>query len=147
MINMKRLQISIDNNGCWNCISHATCKSGYPVATINGKFDRLHRHFYTIYKGDIPSGAVVRHICDNRLCINPDHLILGSHGDNVADRVKRGRSATGERNGRSKLVEADVVDIYKNTDLPIMTLAKKYKVDPKVIRDIKKRRTWRSVTM
>ena len=143
---MKGLEISIDINGCWNCTSHATDTNGYPVATINRKFNRMYRHFYAICKGVIPQGLVIRHTCDNKLCINPEHLILGTHADNVEDRVKRKRSATGEKNGRSKLTETEVIIIYKNTNLPIMTLAKKYGVDPKAIRNIKNKQTWRSVT-
>ena len=134
------------NGECWECTSHKTDANGYPVASINKIWDRIHRHSYRMYKGDIPKDCVVRHTCDNRLCVNPDHLIIGTHADNVSDRVNRHRSAVGERNGRSKLTESDVMSIRKNTTIPNMTLAKLYGVDSKVIRNIKCGKTWKHVT-
>ena len=86
---------------------------------------------------------VLRHTCDNRWCINPDHLIEGTHNDNVQDRVLRGRSAIGANNGRSKLTESDVLEIFNDNKTPKMHLSKKFNIDTKVIRDIKQRKTWR----
>ncbi len=71
--------------------------------------------------------------------------MLGTHADNVADRVSRQRSATGSKNGRSKLTEEDVIAIYTNTTDTQTVLARQYGVDRKVIRDIKQRKKWVSV--
>ena len=133
-------------NGCWICTSHACTNDGYPVATVNSVRDRIHRHYYRKYKGEIPKGMVVRHTCDNPGCINPDHLLLGTHADNVMDKVKRNRGATGTKNGRSKLTESDVISIYLDDDTPKETLAKEHGVDAKAIRDIKNRVTWKRTT-
>ena len=62
---------------------------GYPV--INGKHKLLHRHIWELAnKAKIPKGRVVRHRCDNSICINPEHLEIGSQRDNVMDMVERG---------------------------------------------------------
>ncbi len=129
-------------NGCWLCNSHAKDKDGYACCRRNGKYQRIHR---LMYKGEIPFNYVVRHTCDTPACINPDHLVLGTHADNVADRVSRQRSATGSKNGRSKLTEEDVIAIYTNTTDTQTVLARQYGVDRKVIRDIKQRKKWVSV--
>ena len=132
---------------CWECYSHYCDSNGYPVSTINGKFDRIYRHFYKKFKGDIQKGLVIRHTCDNRLCINPEHLIIGTHADNVKDRVERGRSAKGMKNGRSKLNIEQVKLIKTDNTTPKTQLAKRFGVDPKVIRDIKNGKTWSSVNI
>lgn len=142
----KKIKYKVVENGCWECFSHAVDANGYPVATVNHSRDRIYRHVYRLFKGSIPVGYVIRHTCDNRLCINPEHLLIGTHKDNVSDRVKRGRSAKGEDNGRSKLTESEVLAILKDAVTPKMKLAKKYNVDAKVIRDIKNGITWKSVT-
>ena len=129
-------------NDCWFCDSHAKCSEGYPVATLNGVWDRIYRHSFKHFKGQIPEGNVVRHTCDNKMCINPAHLILGTHGDNVADRVSRNRSAKGEQNGRAKLTWIEVDEIRNDANTPKMHLAQKYGVDPKTIRQIQQNKIW-----
>lgn len=145
---MKKIEVKykINERGCWECCSHAKNSDGYPCAIINGVRDRIYRHYYRKYIGEIPHGMVVRHTCDNRLCINPSHLLLGTHADNVRDRVKRNRSACGVNNGRAKLCNNDVLEILHDKTLPKMKLAARYDVDPKVIRDIKSGKIWSSIT-
>ena len=92
--------------------------------------------------GDISSDDIIRHICDNPMCINPEHLIKGTHNDNVQDRVNRNRSAYGEKNGRSKLTESQVIEIY-NSNLINSELATIYHVHNKVIYDIKHKNKWK----
>ena len=145
-IGRKEIKYKVVENGCWECFSHAVDANGYPVAIVNHLWDRIYRHVFRLFKGSIPNECVIRHACDNRLCINPEHLLIGTHKDNVSDRVNRGRSAKGEDNGRSKLTESEVLAILKDTVTPKMKLAKKYNVDAKTIRDIKNGITWKSVT-
>jgi len=71
---------------CHNCTSHSL-SCGYPQ--LKGK--HLSRIIYTENYGIIPEGLLVRHKCDNRLCINPAHLELGTHQDNVTDCIVRNR--------------------------------------------------------
>lgn len=83
---MKTILYTIDSNGCWICTSHKLNSSGYPRIQINKKQTTVHKYIYEKYKG-LTNNLVVRHTCDNKLCINPEHLILGTHLDNVKDRV------------------------------------------------------------
>lgn len=75
---------------------------GYGSISINGKMERTHRASWIAYNGPIPDGLHVLHKCDLPLCINPEHLFLGTHQDNMKDRSrkKRGNHPTGLRNGR-----------------------------------------------
>jgi hypothetical protein len=80
----------------------------------SGKRGQLaHRCAFEITKGRIPDDLLVRHKCDNGMCVNPNHLELGSHQDNVHDRYDRGRArhALGEAHGNAKLTESKVREI------------------------------------
>ncbi len=76
-------------------ISH----SGYGNMIRNGRQVGAHRAAYEDAFGPIPAGLVVRHTCDNKRCINPEHLVVGTQRDNIQDAKVRGRLATGERHG------------------------------------------------
>lgn len=77
----------------------------------NKKCYLIHRLVYEEHKGAIAEGRVVRHTCGNRLCINSAHIVVGTQKENIQDMVERGRSCIGDRNGRSKITEAEVRDI------------------------------------
>ncbi len=143
---MKEIKYKINKNGCHICTSHSIDDHGYVVCRREGKRRPIYRHIYRWYKGTPKRGMVIRHTCDNRKCINPNHLIIGTHQDNVKDRVKRGRSAKGVRNGRSKLTEKQALVIYKDKKSTRTELARKYGVDRQVIRKIQIGETWRCVT-
>ncbi len=140
------MKYEILENNCWRCTSHCLSDQGYVKLTMNGKQTYGHRYMYE-QKYRKPTLEVLRHTCDNRWCINPDHLIEGSHNDNVQDRVTRNRSAKGIKNGRAKLTEQNVIDIYNDNITPKMHIAAKYNIDPKVIRDIKQKNTWKHLNL
>lgn len=137
----------IEKTGCHEVYSHKTDSSGYPTARIASKLVRIHRHNYQLKNGKISKELIVRHVCDNRMCVNVDHLLLGTHGDNVRDRVERDRSACGESNGKSKLTEEFVIEIFKENSISKYALSKKYNVDHKTIRKIKNKTSWKKVTV
>lgn len=81
--------------GCWIWTRGAT-KEGYGRLAAGGKRDvYAHRWAYELTHGPIPKGMLVRHSCDNRRCINPSHLLLGTHLDNSNDKISRGRFVSG----------------------------------------------------
>ena len=85
-------------SGCWLYLGPRPF-GDYGTFWLLGKTMGAHRASYLIFKGEIPKGKIVRHTCDNCPCINPEHLILGTHKENGEDRAKRDRSASGTRNG------------------------------------------------
>lgn len=144
--NRRHFCFELGDNGCWNCTSHFCTNDGYPICTVNKKHRTVVRVLYEHIFGPIGEGKVLRHACDNPRCINPLHLLLGSHADNVADRVKRGRSAIGSNHGRAKLTENDVLVIRERLKYQTPTeLAEIYNVDRRVIYQIRKGLTWNHV--
>lgn len=141
---MRRIDYDINSNGCWIVTSHKPNNNGYAPIRIEGKIVLIHRYIYETANGPIPKDMIVRHKCDTRLCCNPDHLIIGSHVDNVMDRVERNRSAKGTHNGRAKLTEDNVREIRKS-NLPLKELSTIYNVDPRAIRRIIDNKTWKHI--
>lgn len=88
-------------------------KNGYGSICINRRTVSTHRAAYEDTHGPIPDELVVRHKCDNPPCIRVDHLELGTHADNSRDKVVRGRSTFGSRNGSARLTEGQVCLIYE----------------------------------
>src|SRR5690606_2215605 len=72
---------------------------------------KAHIASYLLFKGDIPTGKVVRHVCDNRGCVNPEHLILGTQKDNIHDCIKRKRFVCGSKSHFSKLTAEQVIQV------------------------------------
>ena len=131
-------------NGCWEWVGYFG-SGGYGMMSRNGKNQRAHRISYEAYKGAIPKGMVVRHTCDNPACVNPDHLILGSQKDNVADREARNRRVVnGERIGTSKLTEKDVLEIRASEE-SLDVLARRYNIDRSNVWVIRAGKSWRHI--
>jgi hypothetical protein len=111
----------IKSNGCW-IWQGALAGSGYGV--FRGPNQRMigaHRMAYILTRGSIPQGINVLHHCDNKRCVCPEHLFLGTQKDNMDDMICKGRQATGdqlnhctqvgEANHSHKLSESEVKQI------------------------------------
>lgn len=121
---------------------------GYGYMSFQGKYTLAHRASYIVHHGSIPVGLFVCHHCDNRPCVNPNHLFLGDAVANMRDMVRKGRGkfpdCRGEKQGASILKEADVRDI-RSSDKPLVELAMEFGTAYSNIWAIRNRITWRHI--
>ena len=144
--NKSKLEYKITENNCYEVINRKPYSTGYFQITIGKNYRKLaHRHIYEECFGEIPKGMVVRHKCDNKSCINPEHLELGTLKDNIQDKVKRNRCAKGEKVPTAKLTKEDVKEIcfLRGRGMTLVKLSEKFKVSPAQISNIVRGVSWR----
>lgn len=133
------------NSGCWLWMGAENGKK-YGVFWFEQKLSLAHRTSYSMFCEKIDDGICVLHKCDNGLCVNPDHLFLGTLKDNSIDMVRKGRNFSpqnsGEKNGNSSLTEKDAAKIAMDTR-PQRAIAKDFGVSQFCVWSIKSGRTWR----
>lgn len=135
---------------CW--LWTAGTRNGYGRYSLGSKSEGVqsaHRFSYELHKGKIPLGLYVCHTCDNKLCVNPDHLYAGSAKDNMKDSVERNRlnPAKGSRNGQSVLTEEEVTRLRAQIPKGAAAkqkLAEEYGVSLSTIYKIAQQRRWRT---
>lgn len=149
MNNEETFWANVDRSGdCWQWTGSVDSR-GYGSLSYRGRRVLAHRLAYEISIGEIPRspghhGTVVMHKCDNRLCCRPDHLVIGSHDDNMADMREKGRRKginTGEQNGRAKLT-ADQVALIRADTRGKRTIAKDYGISPAQAQRIRLGQQW-----
>jgi hypothetical protein len=137
------------DDGCWTW--RLRLHNGYGVFTTDSKTYRAHRYAWQLVNGSIPTGMKACHHCDNRKCVNPIHLFLGTQQDNIDDMVAKGRHRVvknymkGETHYAAKLNAADVRMIL--TDRRSQSaIAADYGISKCTVADIKVGRTWKSLS-
>ena len=140
------LSIPEPNSGCWLWLGSINPGNGY--GRISLAHIPAHRFSYTVFKGAIPDGMVVRHSCDNPLCVNPEHLSVGTVADNKNDAVVRKRHAHGSKQGRAILSEEDVPKVRQMLAAGISQseVARRFGVSHSVIFRIEHQKTWKHVS-
>lgn len=131
------------NSGCWLWLGTLD-KYGYGILSVCGKKHFAHRISLTVHGIEIPSSECALHHCDNRICVNPEHLYVGSNADNVRDKVQRGRSLAGSKNKNAKLTEQQVLEI-RSLDISSSVAAARYGVGISAIQQIRNGDRWRHI--
>lgn len=148
---------------CWEWEAGISSNGGYGCFSRGKKTQKAHRYAYEIYFGRIPDNQIVLHKCDNPRCVRPSHLSCGTHQDNMTDMVNKGRSARGDRHGsktkpecrtrgekigKAKLTEAEVLDIrrlYSEGNINHATLGIIFNVCGRTISLIVNRKIWKHI--
>lgn len=139
---------------CWEWIGNINSQ-GYGKLYIHDRKIAAHRIAWELKNGKIAKGSgyhgtCVLHKCDNRSCVNPDHLFLGTQEDNIQDmkakkRCKSG-SQPGEKSSSAKITNEDVIEIrekYKQGNISQKELAKEFNLHQKTISNITLKQTWK----
>lgn len=138
---IERFEEKVDKSGNCHIFTGRIQPNGYGQFRKGGKTMYAHRAAYELYKGDI-GDKYVCHTCDNRSCVNPEHLFLGSFQDNMDDMTTKMRHAFGERNPHAKLDEGQVREIRTMTGTQ-EEIAAKFGVTRSLISLIKSGKIWK----
>jgi len=138
----------VNENGCW-IWQKSTKRTGDGVRGqfwLNRKNLFAHRAAWLLFWGPIPDGLLICHECDVGICVNPDHLFLGTHKDNTKDMIQKGRAnpRRGEECHYAKLTANDVIAIRRSKETGV-ALSKLYGVGEMEISRIKRNLRWRHI--
>lgn len=135
---LKKVYVGLD--GCWHWVG-SIGSWGYGVLISEKKAARAHRISFQIYKGQIPSHLMVCHSCDNRACVNPDHLFLGTNQDNQVDAIVKDRTS----NQKLTVTAVQIIKECLSQGFRQVDIAEYFKVRPVTIGGIKSGHSWRHV--
>lgn len=133
--------VEVAESGCWEWTG-ALCDGRYASFAIGRKFISGHRFAMEYLKGESAEGLQVRHTCDNMRCVNPDHLLAGTHQDNMDDKVERNRQVKGSAVSTAKINEGQAEEIRASTD-PVKLIAEKYGLCLSTVYRIKNGQHWK----
>jgi len=144
----ERFDAKVDKStdGCW-WWTGCTTRTGYGLFPFRGKLSGAHRVAYELSVGPIPDKKHVCHKCDNRNCMNPDHLFLGTHQDNMDDKCRKQRQVRGHDVSHSKLVAPQVAEIRRRYAKGGVTqaLGREFGVTQVTVGDIVRNETWSTI--
>jgi hypothetical protein len=125
----------ISPTGCWEWIGQRKKdRFDYGLIWIGDRQKRAHRVSYEVHKGPIPEGLDILHSCDNPPCINPDHLFVGTRGENCQDAASKNRFPINEKHWITKLSVKQVNEIrILGKYLTYVEISKKFDVNPGTI--------------
>lgn len=126
----------------------AAARRGYGVLNLRGSLHSAHRLSYEEYIGPIPAGFFCLHKCDTPACINPNHLYLGTHKDNMKDMKSKHRSNAGEKCSNHVLTNEQIEEIrslYRYGVNGYKKLGKQFGVDWSAIYKVVKRKRWKHI--
>lgn len=138
------MEVNIDKSGdCWEWTGRKN-KSGYGLTGVKVGTELAHRAYWLLVVGEIPEGMCLLHSCDNKKCVNPSHLKIGTHAENMAEARERERMrpARGDRNGRAKISYEIAEEIRKDTVSSNVSLAKRYGVSDVLISNVRNGKSW-----
>lgn len=147
----KRFWSHVDITNLMECWNWTAClgNRGYGRFRLDKRSVLSHRQAWLLVKGEIPAGLWVLHKCDNRRCVNVSHLFLGTHSDNMADMMSKGRHAEpkGELHPQAKLKDDMVLEIraMAKQGITYSTLARKFGVSRGLIGNIVSRKRWKHI--
>lgn len=132
---------------CWVWVGLAPGEYGF--LRVDGRKCQAHRYSYLLHNGVNPGRQLVCHKCDNRSCVNPEHLFLGTHQDNTDDMIKKQRHkhVRGESAPSAKITEEDVLEIRRLAASGMLhtEISKRFPIAAVTVGFIVARRTWRHV--
>ena len=132
-------------DSCWTWTG-AVSRNGYGNFSVRRSATGAHRASYSLFIGGIPDGIEVCHSCDNKLCVNPSHLFLGTQKENLNDMRKKRRHPFGYDHVNSKLTEDEVVAIRGLSGVVSQSrLARKYGVSQTLISGVVRGDRWNHV--
>lgn len=135
------------DTSCWEWLGYCNKNYGYGRFSIDGRLGLAHRFSWILQYGELPKDLDILHKCDNPSCVNPSHLLLGTHQDNMQDMVKKGRHRTlkGEHNSWAKLTRLQVDEIRaKSIHTTQAQLGREYGVTQAAIHLIVKGKNWKT---
>jgi hypothetical protein len=135
------------NSGCWLWLATLGNEGYGQIVAFNKRVSLAHRLSWELHTGEDPGEFKVCHRCDNRICVNPEHLFLGSDAENVADKVNKNRHAKGIKIHNAVLNDGIVRDMRRDwcSGETVASISRKYGFSHSATRSAVNRITWKHV--